>query len=111
MHQVGKIRQITTTLLDRDRIRKGELAPRAQEYLSTFLEYLMKLERSYRPQQAAEIPTTPWMDPAPSNSASPTNSDEEQLRQWERFRDYQLRYIEVGVPGIGVGDAMGDLMD
>ena len=45
MHQINKIRQIASTLLETPENRKGPMAMRGQAYLKKFLDVLMKLER------------------------------------------------------------------
>jgi hypothetical protein len=75
-----KIRSIASTLLDLPDQRKGRLALQAQEYLSTFLNILMKLERV-----------------SPANSDSFQNDDEgAELRHWADLREYQMKFAQQG---------------
>lgn len=75
---ISKVRQIASTLLDRPRTLKGTLAVRAEEYLRSFLDMLMKLERG-------------------DSSGEGVEADEEaELRHWADLRQYQARFAETG---------------
>jgi len=73
-----KIRSIAGTLLDLPEQRKSQLALQAQEYLSAFLNILMKLER-VSPANS---------DPEPDESA--------ELRHWADLREYQTKFAQQG---------------
>jgi hypothetical protein len=75
-----KIRSIASTLLDLPDQRKGQLALQAQEYLSAFLNILMKLER---------------VSPANSESGQPEDEATE-LRHWADLREYQMKFAQQG---------------
>jgi len=75
-----KIRSIASTLLDLPDQRKGQLALQAQEYLSAFLNILMKLER---------------VSPANSDSGQPEDEGAE-LRHWADLREYQMKFAQQG---------------
>jgi len=75
-----KIRSIAATLLDLPDQRKGQLALQAQEYLSAFLEILMKLER---------------VSPANSDADGPEDEGAE-LRHWADLREHQMKFAQQG---------------
>lgn len=78
--QTMKIRLIASTLLDAPNQRKGQVTPQAQEYLTAFLDMLMKLER---------------VGSANSNSGQPED-EEAELRQWADLREYQMKFAQQG---------------
>lgn len=75
-----KIRSIASALLDLPDQRKGQLAIQAQEYLSAFLNILMKLER---------------VSPAHSDPEQPEDESAE-LRHWADLREYQMKFAQQG---------------
>ena len=79
--QINKIRQIASTLLETPESRKGPLALKSQEYLSRFLDVLMKLER---------------VSPGGGASGNEVDAEEEELRHWADLREYQLRFLQSG---------------
>lgn len=78
--QTMKIRSIASTLLDMPEQRKGQLQIQAQEYLHTFLNILMKLERVSPANSDAEIP----------------EDESAELRHWADLREYQLKFAQQG---------------
>jgi hypothetical protein len=80
---INKIRQIASTLIESPQSRKGPLAVKNEEYLSRFLDVLMKLER-----------ISPGM--GRSNSADGVVDEEEELRNWADLREYQMKFAQAG---------------
>ena len=76
-----KVRSIATTLLDVPDQRKGQLALETQQYLSAFLQILMRLERV-----------------SPANSSDPNQPEDEEaeLRAWADLREYQIKFAQQG---------------
>ena len=86
--QIHKVRQIASTLLETPRTRKGQLALRAEEYLSAFLDVLMKLERvapGSSSTNGGDMPTT-----------SSEEDDEVELQHWADLREHQKRFATEG---------------
>jgi hypothetical protein len=82
MHQINKIRQIASTLLETPENRKGPMAMRGQAYLKKFLDVLMKLER---------------ISPGPlTDSRDPAEVEEEELRNWADLRENQMQFLKAG---------------
>ncbi|MCJ1471719.1 hypothetical protein MMC13_000359, partial [Lambiella insularis] len=78
---INKVRHIASTLLDVPRIRKGQLALRAEDYLDAFLDVLMKLER-------VNLSSGP-------NGEMVLGSEEDEeaeLRHWANIRAHQSRF-------------------
>lgn len=80
--QINKIRQIASTLISTPQSRKGPAAIKAEEYLSQFLEVLMKLER-----------VSPGLR---DNSVDGAVDEEEELRNWADLREYQMKFAQAG---------------
>lgn len=80
---VNKIRQIASTLLNDAPERKGPLAKQAEEYLSKFLEILMKLERTGANTASGSGTMTP-------------RDEEEELQHWASLRDCQVQFVASG---------------
>lgn len=80
--QINKIRQIASTLIESPQSRKGPLAVKNEEYLSRFLDVLMKLER-----------ISPGIR---SDSADGIIDEEEELRNWADLREYQMKFAQAG---------------
>ena len=75
---IGKIRQIASTLRDKPRTSKGNLASKADEYFDTFLGFLTKLEGGE------------------SRRDGPEEDEEAQLRHWANLKEYQARFHQSG---------------
>ncbi|GAB7360961.1 hypothetical protein MBLNU230_g0944t1 [Neophaeotheca triangularis] len=75
-----KIRTIASTLLDGPNQRKGQVTMQAQEYLTAFLDIIMKLER---------------MGPSSSDPGQPID-EETELRHWADLREYQMKFAQQG---------------
>ncbi|KAI1385667.1 uncharacterized protein F4822DRAFT_413850 [Hypoxylon trugodes] len=84
---INKIRQVASTLLNTTTERKEQAAAKAEEYLSGFLDILMKLEK---------------IGAAPRAETMTSQDEEEELRGWSSLRDYQLQFTASGgFPGDG----------
>jgi hypothetical protein len=62
--------------------RKGPVAIQSEDYLTQFLQILMKLERV-----------------SPGGRSDPGDGivdEEEELRTWADLREYQMRFIQAG---------------
>lgn len=79
MLQINKIRQIASTLIRSPQSRKGPSILKADEYLSKFLNVLMKLERT-----------------SPGLGDNSVDDEEEELRNWADLRDCQRKFAEAG---------------
>ena len=75
---LNKVRQIAATLLDTPRNHKGPLARRAEEYLSRFLDVLMRFEGGRASGDGEE------------------DEGEGDLRNWADLREYQSRFARGG---------------
>lgn len=91
---INKIRQVASTLLNDPPERKGPLAMKADDYLSGFVNILMRLENM-----------GPGTTPTPGGfgnlgaggGGSMTSQDEdEELRNWADLREYQQQFIHAG---------------
>lgn len=71
---------MASTLLDVPQSRKGSVAQQAEQYLSAFLEILVKLER---------------VSPPESDPENPEDEDAE-LRHWADLRQYQIKFSQQG---------------
>lgn len=78
--QINKVRQVASTLMDKNQNRKGPLAIRAEESLRRLLEILVKFERS---------------GPVEGTDAD-SAENEEDLRIWTDLKDVQLRFLHAG---------------
>ncbi|KAI1762273.1 hypothetical protein GGR53DRAFT_424678 [Hypoxylon sp. FL1150] len=85
---INKIRQVASTLLNKDVERKGQAtAAKAEEYLHGFLSILVKLEK------IGQAPRADLMTP---------QDEEEELRNWSSLKDYQQQFMSSGgYEGIG----------
>ncbi|KAI8631566.1 hypothetical protein F5Y19DRAFT_424184 [Xylariaceae sp. FL1651] len=82
---INKIRQVASTLVRGASERKGPVAIKAEDYLNRFIDILVKLERC---GTAAVIgAATGTMGP---------QDEEEELRNWGSFREYQMQFISSG---------------
>ena len=79
------MRQIASTLLETPRTRKGQLALRVEEYLSAFLDVLMKLER-----------VAPGSSTNGDMLSSSEEDDEAELQHWADLREHQKRFAKEG---------------
>lgn len=75
--QINKIRQIASTLIDTQSKHKGPLALKTEDYLSRFLDILMKLERI-------------------SPGVPDENEEDEELRHWADLREAQRAFAQAG---------------
>ncbi|KAK8034523.1 hypothetical protein PG993_009518 [Apiospora rasikravindrae] len=80
---VNKIRQIASTLLNDAPERKGPMAMKAEEYLSKFLDIMMKLEKTGTVTGGVNGTMTP-------------HDEEEELQHWASLRDYQIQFAANG---------------
>lgn len=85
---INKIRQIASTLLNKNIERKGQAAAaKAEEYLSGFVGILMKLEK---------------IGAAPRADTMTPQDEEEELRNWCSLKEYQQQFMSSGgYEGIG----------
>ncbi|KAK2626211.1 hypothetical protein QTJ16_004473 [Diplocarpon rosae] len=81
---INKIRQIASTLIDTPNKHKGPLALKSEEYLSRFLDVLMKLERISPACRSENGDGLGFVD------------EEEELRNWADLREYQMRFVQAG---------------
>lgn len=80
---VNKIRQVASTLLNDAPERKGPMAMKAEEYLSKFLDIMMKLEKTGSVAGGVNGTMTP-------------RDEEEELHHWASLRDYQIQFAANG---------------
>ncbi|KAI4860687.1 hypothetical protein F4820DRAFT_436120 [Hypoxylon rubiginosum] len=84
---INKIRQVASTLLNKNGERKGQAAAKAEEYLGGFLSILMKLEK---------------IGAAPRADTMTPQDEEEELRNWSSLKEYQQQFMTSGgYEGIG----------
>ncbi|KAI2627752.1 hypothetical protein GGR54DRAFT_628816 [Hypoxylon sp. NC1633] len=78
---ITKIQQVASTLLSTNVERKGQAAVKAEEYLSGFLDILMKLEK---------------IGAAPRAETVTPQDEEVELRNWSSLRDFQSQFLSGG---------------
>ncbi|KAK4986535.1 hypothetical protein LTR66_007841 [Elasticomyces elasticus] len=79
-----KVRSIASTLLDVPNKRKGQIALQSEQYLTAFLDILMKLER---------------VSPTDDDCNQPED-EEAELRHWADLREYQMKFALTQQGGI-----------
>jgi hypothetical protein len=102
--QISKIRQIASTLLDTPRNHKGPLALKAEEYLATFLDVLIKLERVTPMRSGADGAGGSGVRSAftsfPHGTGVGYGAEEEheaeELRNWADLREFQTKVVCTG---------------
>ncbi|KAI1174794.1 hypothetical protein F4777DRAFT_372273 [Nemania sp. FL0916] len=109
---INKIRQVASTLVSGARSRKGPVAVKAEDYLSRFIEILMRLERAGMTAVVGnDIDSS--IGGAGNGTAVDSGSsggsmtmgprdEEDELGNWASLREYQVQFIEAG--GFLTGD-------
>ncbi|KAI0416018.1 hypothetical protein F5X98DRAFT_203000 [Xylaria grammica] len=82
---INKVRQVASTLVEGASERKGPVAVKAEDYLTRFIDILVKLERS----------GTAAVVGAATGTMGPQD-EEEELRNWVSLREYQMQFVSSG---------------
>ena len=94
--QIHKISQITSTLLGALRSRKGSLATKAEGYLATYLDILIKLDpmpsdgdcTGGSTLPATFMPRERWIN---VEYDAEGEYEAEELRNWAELREFQIK--------------------